>query len=53
MIGQMMKDVDSSMNEAVARFDEQDRQRKRSKASAAVAQARTNATKPTTNLSGY
>ncbi len=53
MIGQMMKDVDSSMNEAVARFDEQDRQRKRSKANATVAQARTNATKPTTNLSGY
>lgn len=53
MIGQMMKDVDKSMNEAVARFDEQDRQREARNASAQVAKARANSAKPTTDLSQY
>ena len=53
MIGQMMKDVDASMDEAVARFDEQDRDRKRRNASAAVNKARANSAKPMTDLSGY
>lgn len=53
MIGTMMKDVDKSMNEAVKRFDEQDRQREASAASAAVAKARANSAKPTTDLSQY
>lgn len=50
MMGQLFNDVDKSMNEAVARFDEQERERKRSKANAAVRNASANATKPTINL---
>lgn len=53
MIGQMMDDVDKSLNGAVARFDEQERDRKRRHANAAVAKARASSTKPTTDLSSY
>ena len=52
MIGQMMKDVDSSLNEAVKNFDEQERQRERSKANQAVRDARANAAKPMVTLGG-
>lgn len=52
MMGQLFNDVDKSMNQAVARFDEQERDRKRSKANAAVRSASANATKPTMNLGG-
>lgn len=53
MMGQLFADVDKSMQGAVKRFDEQERDRKRRNANAAVNKARTNATRPTTNLSGY
>ena len=52
MMGQFFNDVDKSMNEAVANFDEQERARKRSKANTAVREARTNATKPMVSLGG-
>lgn len=52
MMGQLFNDVDKSMNEAVASFDEQERARKRSKANKAVREARTNATKPMVSLGG-
>lgn len=53
MIGQMMKDVDKSMNEAVKRFDEQDRQREVSRINSQARATRTNSTRPTTDLSQY
>ena len=53
MIGQMFNEVDKSMNSAVARFDEQERDRKRRNANAAVNKARANSAKPMTDLSGY
>ena len=53
MMGTMMKDVNKSMNEAAAQFDQWDREEAASKAHSAVIQAKTNSTKPTTNLSGY
>jgi len=53
MMGQLFKEVDKSMDAAVARFDEQERDRKRRNANAAVNRARTNSTKPMTDLGGY
>ena len=52
MMGQLFNDVDKSMQGAVARFDEQERDRKRSKANKAVREARTNATRPMVSLGG-
>ncbi|WP_162888181.1 hypothetical protein [Sphingomonas mesophila] len=52
MMGQLFQDVDSSLEEAVERFDEQDRQRKRSAANRTVREASTNATKPMVTLGG-
>lgn len=52
MVGQMFDEVDTSLNAAVARFDEQERSRKRSKANKAVREAKTNATKPMVSLGG-
>ena len=53
MMGQLFNEVDKSMDAAVARFDEQERDRKRRNANAAVNRARTNSTKPMTDLGGY
>ena len=53
LVGDMFREFDASHKEAVARFDEQERERKRSKANQAVREARTNATKPHVNLGGY
>ena len=53
MMGQLFKEVDKSMDAAVARFDEQERDRKRRNANAAVNRARTNSTKPMTDLGRY
>ena len=53
MVGSMMKEVDKSMNEAVKNFDEQDRQRELSTLNSQARNARTNSTKPTTDLSNY
>jgi hypothetical protein len=53
MIGSMMKEVDKSMNEAVKRFDAQDRQREVSAINSQARAARTNSTRPTTDLSQY
>ena len=52
MMGQLFNDVDKSMNEAVKRFDEQDRDRKRRKANENVRKAYDNAAKPMVSLSG-
>ena len=52
MMGQLFNDVDKSMNAAVARFDEQERDRKRRDANAAVNKARANAAKPMVSLGG-
>ena len=53
MMGAMMKQVDKSMNEAAAQFDQWDREAEAGKAHSQVIQAKSNSTKPTTDLSGY
>lgn len=52
MMGQLFNDVDKSMQGAVARFDEQERDRKRRSANEAVRKAQTNAAKPMVSLGG-
>lgn len=53
MMGDMMKQVDKSMNEAVKDFDRQDREREISNINSQARNAKANSTKPSVNLKGY
>jgi hypothetical protein len=53
MMGAMMKQVDKSMSDAAAQFEQADRDAAAGQAHSQVVQAKANSTKPTTDLSGY